>query len=172
MAKYGIDWLPDQNELLKELYPDNLTSDLVAIVGHSKTSIHTQARKLNLKKSAEFLASSASGRRSKSPIGKEYISNAGYLMRKVNNDPNEANRWKPVHVIVWEEKHGAVPENCMVAFRDGNKQNIIIENLELVTRREILNRNTIQRYPKEVIGLLQLQCKLKRTIERRMKDDA
>ncbi len=68
------------------------------------------------------------------PIGAERISKDGYLQRKVNDDMPRQKRWRGVHILVWEEANGPLPAGHAVTFRDGNKQHIALENLELLTR--------------------------------------
>lgn len=72
------------------------------------------------------------------PIGAERPDRDGYIYKKVADTRNKKNDWKMVHVLLWEQHHGEVPKNHAVVFRDGNKQNIVIENLELVTRAELM----------------------------------
>ena len=170
MAKHGMEWTPEQIALLKEYYPNNLTADLVSLVGRTENSIYGKAHKLGLKKSAEFFASSRCGLFIPSPIGTEWTDKCGYLIRKVNNDLPLNKRWKAAHVIVWEKHHGPVPEGCMVTFKDGNKKNFYPENLELVTRKDLLDRNTVHRYPKDVVSTIFVLGKFKRAIERRTKN--
>lgn len=38
--------------------------------------------------------------------------------------------------IIWEMHHGAIPEDKLLRFKDGNDFNLLISNLELQTRRE------------------------------------
>jgi len=77
------------------------------------------------------------------PIGTEVLSPDGYLKRKVSDDRTRPSRfnWKFVHVLMWEEKNGPVPEKHMVTFRDGNKANLVYENLQLLSMGENARRN-------------------------------
>lgn len=106
------------------------------------------------------------------PIGTELVNSDGYLKRKVRDDaPVGMGRrnWKFVHVLVWEEAHGPVPKGHKVVFRDGNKQNFDLANLELVTDREMMLRNSIHTVlPPELKQVVQLNGALKRKINRRM----
>lgn len=43
--------------------------------------------------------------------------------------------WPLAHHILWEEHHGKVPPGHMVKFIDGDRNNIKIENLRLVSRK-------------------------------------
>jgi hypothetical protein len=42
---------------------------------------------------------------------------------------------------VYEQKHGPIPDNMNVIFKDGNRQNCEIDNLELISKKENLLRN-------------------------------
>lgn len=46
---------------------------------------------------------------------------------------------------IWEEFHGPVPAGHQVRFRDGNKRNVEITNLECVPRSEVLERGRAMR---------------------------
>lgn len=98
------------------------------------------------------------------PVGTEVIRD-GYLTRKVSDKGNPSRRdWKAVHIIVWEKRRGLVPPNHVVIFRDGNKENIRLSNLKLLSRRENMLRNTLHRYPKEVVQVIQLRGAINRQI--------
>lgn len=103
------------------------------------------------------------------PIGTEQIRD-GYLWRKVTNHGGRHD-WNQVHVMLWEQHHGPVPTGMILVFRDRNKQNIQIENLELITRAENMRRNTIHRYPPELKDVIRLQKKLERTIRSRRDEE-
>ncbi len=101
------------------------------------------------------------------PIGAERISKGGYLQRKINDDMPLQKRWRGVHIIVWEEANGPLPAGRAVTFKDGNKRHIALENLELLTRAELMARNTIHNYPKEIAELAQLRGAITRQINKR-----
>ena len=69
------------------------------------------------------------------------------------------------HRVVWEQNNGPVPDGMVVVFKDGNKLNTAIENLELVSRKELMSKNTIHRYPEELKSTIRLIGKVKRTIK-------
>lgn len=95
------------------------------------------------------------------PVGSERITADGYRERKIA-DPN---KWRGVHLILWEEENGPIPPKHKVIFADNNKQNIVIENLILVTFGEAMRRNTIHRYPTEIKQAIRTISKLKKTIK-------
>lgn len=71
------------------------------------------------------------------PVGTERISADGYVEIKIA-DPKT---WKSKHILIWEAAHGPVPEGHVIIFADSNKLNISLDNLLLVSRRELVVLN-------------------------------
>jgi len=71
------------------------------------------------------------------PVGSERINTEGYVDIKVA-DPN---KWKPKHILLWEALHGPRPKGYKVIFADGNKLNVVAENLLLVSDNELCRMN-------------------------------
>lgn len=95
------------------------------------------------------------------PVGTTRMTADGWLEVKVA----EPRKWKGVHVTVWESVHGPVKRGFAVCFKDGNRLNSAIENLELLSRAELMARNTIHRYPQELKDAIRLVKKLRRRID-------
>lgn len=77
------------------------------------------------------------------PVGTVIAKSDGYLWKKIDDKPGVwTQNWRQLHLLVWEEVNGAVPEGYRVIFKDGNKANCSIENLALVSLAEnlVLNR--------------------------------
>lgn len=91
--------------------------------------------------------------------GHERINKDGYVMVRIR-----AGKYVLKHRYIWEQAHGPVPKGMILAFRDGNKLHITIENLELITRREGMERNTIHRFPPELVSTIRLVNKLNKQI--------
>lgn len=68
-------------------------------------------------------------------VGTEVVRSDGYTAIKVKEKGKQNERWRFKHVVLWEKHHGPVPEGHKVIFLDGNKENINIENLDLVSTR-------------------------------------
>lgn len=96
------------------------------------------------------------------PIGSERLCKDGYVQVKY-----ALHKWRAKHILIWEEKHGPLKPGEMVKFKDGNRQNIVYENLYLTTRRKNMDSNTIHRYPTELKSTIRLVGKLKRTISKK-----
>ncbi|PAM73184.1 HNH endonuclease [Stenotrophomonas maltophilia] len=120
----------------------------------------------------------ASEARNYVPIGSEKVDpKRKVLMRKVTDDPAlfPANRWRPVHVMVWEAANGPVPEGHIVVFRPGLKTLIAAEitadRLETVTLAENMRRNSYHnRFPPELKELVHLKARITRRVRRRIKE--
>jgi hypothetical protein len=101
------------------------------------------------------------------PLGSERIDNKdGYIHIKIT-EPNPytkaQTRFKQKHVVLWEREHGPVPKGFAVIFKDGDRMNCIPENLELVSRAEllVLNQNKYRDMPPEIKPALLTMAKLK-----------
>lgn len=70
--------------------------------------------------------------------------------------------WELLQRHVWAKANGEIPAGCVVIFLDGNYLNCELNNLQLISRKENMARNTIQRYPAELQEVMKLTCKLKR----------
>lgn len=104
------------------------------------------------------------------PIGTERINADGYRDRKITDTGYPPRDWRGVHLLLWEEHHGPVPPGHAVVFRNGNKADVRIENLELLTRRELMARNTVHNLPAAIVQVVQLRGALVRQINRKTKE--
>lgn len=95
-------------------------------------------------------------------IGDEREDKDGYIWVKTGTGKTKYERWKPKHHVVFGE---LVPKGMIVIFKDGNKRNFDKSNLELISRSENMKRNTIYRYPVELISLIRTTKKLQRKIK-------
>ena len=103
------------------------------------------------------------------PIGSTRFSKEGYLQRKVTDTGYPPRDWQSVHVLLWRKHRGRLRKGQVVVFKDGNKKNIKLKNLERITRRELMKRNSIHRpsYPPELRAVILLTGALKRQIRER-----
>lgn len=212
-------WTAAEDAKMRKRFPNAPTAVVAAELGRSESSVSQRAIFLGIGKSAEYLATPASGRmrpgsklgdatRFKAgqkswnkgikgscglhpncratqfekgvrrgvavklyqPIGSERVSKDGYLERKINDDMPLQARWRAVHILEWEAVNGRLPKGHALVFKNGNKADIRNDNLELITRAELMKRNSYHnRYPKEVGLLIQLRGALNRQINRRAK---
>lgn len=75
------------------------------------------------------------------PVGSERITKDGYIEIKVQ----EPNKWKLKHRMLYEKEYGVIPKGHKLIFADGNKLNLDLDNLILVSSSEelIMNRNKL-----------------------------
>lgn len=67
------------------------------------------------------------------------------------------------HVHLWECHHQKkVPKGFNVTFKDGNTMNFEIDNLEVISDAELMNRNSIVKYPIELQKAIKLNNKIKK----------
>lgn len=81
------------------------------------------------------------------PVGTIVTKTDGYLWKKIDDKPGVwLQNWKQLHLLLWEEAHGPVPEGHRVIFKDKNKQNCVLENLALVSLAEnaVMNKNGLR----------------------------
>lgn len=101
------------------------------------------------------------------PVGTERISKDGYLERKINDDMPFQRRWRGVHLILWEAKHGPLPAGHALVFRDGDKTNLAEDNFELITRADLMRRNSVHNHGPEIARIHQLKGAIRRQINKR-----
>lgn len=108
------------------------------------------------------------------PIGTTAVDAEGYWRIKVREAaPGEPHgfgntqAWPLLHRHRWAEAHGPIPPGHAVVFRDGDRTNCALENLELVSRQELMRRNSVHRLPAPLVQTIQLLGAVKRQIRRR-----
>lgn len=95
------------------------------------------------------------------PVGTEIIDSDGYIKIKLA----EPNTWKFKHRRIWEAEHGEIPNGMTVILKDSDRLNCTPENLELVSRQELLylNQHGYKELPEELkssmMAVATLECK-------------
>lgn len=103
------------------------------------------------------------------PIGSERVAD-GYLQRKVTDTGYPPRDWVSVHKLIWIEHNGPIPEGHVVVFKDHDHRNFDLENLELISRTELMRRNSVHNYPPEIRALIRLKGSLQRQINNKERD--
>ena len=70
-------------------------------------------------------------------VGEDAITTDGYVKTKIA----EPDVWEYKHKLIWMEANGLIPEKHSIVFADGNKLNLDIDNLLLVSKAELLMLN-------------------------------
>lgn len=74
------------------------------------------------------------------PVGTTVITTDGYPAVKLA----QPNKWGFVHIMNWEKHNGPIPDGMCVTFIDDDQTNTDIENLELISRAELLRTNQLK----------------------------
>lgn len=163
----GYIWTEKEDNLLRELAPGRTVYEISEELrkhGINRTPAQVRNRKKYLgitsgqvqrpsEKSRATQFKPGSLPHNAKPIGYERLSKSGYIEVKVKMRPTAQpdgkrcnDNFVPKHKLVWEAANGPVPEGCIVVFKDGNKQNITLENLACITRKQnaVLNHAHIR----------------------------
>lgn len=108
------------------------------------------------------------------PIGATRLVD-GYLYVKVAEVPHQPYtvNWKPLHILEWERANGRpLPDGHCLRFRDGNRLNTALSNLELISRADNARRNAMHRLPEPIRRAIHAKGALNRRINRMEKRNA
>lgn len=93
-------------------------------------------------------------------IGYERISVDGYVEVKTEKG------FVLKHRLLWKEKYGPIPKGYIIRFKNGNKHDVRIENLEMVTLSQNMKDNTIHNYPPEIQTAIRSILNIRRRIKK------
>lgn len=98
-------------------------------------------------------------------VGSERVDADGYTLVKIK----EPKTWAPKHKLLWEKEYGKIPKGSVLIFLDGNKNNITMENLAVITMEEnlALNRAKLRSENQEHTNTGILIVRVKAAIKRR-----
>ena len=101
------------------------------------------------------------------PVGSERVNVDGYVEIKVE----EPNKWKLKHRVIWEEANGEIPKGSVIIFADGNKQNVTINNLRIISRgtHAVINHSGLSEFNGEFKDTAIAIAELKRKSSERKK---
>ncbi len=97
-------------------------------------------------------------------IGHTRRNGDGYLERKTADTGCTRRDYTPVHHLVWRLHGGTVPRGHALVFRDRNPDHLDINNLELITRAELMRRNSVHRWPEPIKAAIRAKASLVRAI--------
>lgn len=91
-------------------------------------------------------------------VGSERITKNGYIEIKIK----EPNKWQLKHRYIYEKKYGKIPKGYNLIFLDGNRKNINLSNLKLISKSEdlIMNRNNLFTKNKDITNTGSLIARL------------
>jgi hypothetical protein len=109
------------------------------------------------------------------PIGTISPDGEGYLRIKVREAVHgkeatgfgNTKVWPLLARHTWEQQNGPIPPKHVIRFKDGNKQNCAIDNLELLSQRENMRRNSFwTTIPRDLAEVMHLNGALKRKLRK------
>jgi hypothetical protein len=153
-------WTVDDDAMLRASYDRERTTDLALRLGRAVSAVYKRAENLGLSKPRiKPRASNAA------PIGTiRRAGRQGYQFIKVKPG-GWPNAWRRLHHVEWETANGPIPDGYVIAFRDGNVENIDIDNLELVHKDEWIKRYIPEHtMPPELAEVIRLKASLTRTL--------
>lgn len=106
----GRFWTEKEDEVIRDMYPDNNTAVLVAVLNRSYSAVSNRANMLGVYKSAEFLASEASGR-----LKKEGHKGVLHRFKKGQTPPNKGKR------LFEFMSEAGIAESSKTRFKKGNE---------------------------------------------------
>jgi len=90
----------------------------------------------------------------------------GYVYRKVADTMGVSwtENWVREHRRIWEEAHGPIPPGHTLVFKNGNALDVRLDNLEVLGRRALLQRNYVHNLPAPIKSAVYALGALKRAI--------
>lgn len=182
-------WTPEEDALLRELAPGRTIYEISEELrkhGIYRKPAQVRYRKMYLgitsgqvsrttEKSRATQFKSGNLPHNTKPIGYERLSRDGYIEVKVKMRPSNPkcnDNFVPKHKLVWEAANGPVPEGCVIAFKDGNRQNVSLENLACITRKQnaVLNHAHIRCDNPEAFDVCLAMADIKSAVSKRKKE--
>lgn len=147
----------------------NLTNDIDTKFKKGQTSWN-KGRKMSTEqyekcKRTMFQKGNSSNAR---PVGDERIDIDGYTYIKVK----QPNKWVLKHRWLYEKAKGKIPKGYNLIFADGNKQNLNLDNLILVSNSElfIINQKGLYKQDKELTKSGAMVAKVLDKVNKRRRD--
>jgi len=75
-------------------------------------------------------------------------------------------KWDTLSRVVWKQENGKIPRGYNIVFKNGDTMNCTIDNLEMISNAELMQRNTCQNYPEPLRKLIQIKGVLSRQINK------
>ncbi|HEY0429012.1 MAG TPA: HNH endonuclease signature motif containing protein [Pyrinomonadaceae bacterium] len=96
-------------------------------------------------------------------IGDERVVDKDFVQIKTDSG------WQMKHYFIWKQQGRRIPKTHFLLFKDGNKRNFDIENLELVSQSEAGHRLALSQRPAELRPLLSVVRELQQELDKQNK---
>lgn len=163
-------WTAADDAAIRQHYATMRVDLLASSLGITRQQLYWRARKkLGLGKPHSGGGKGLPSPRA-APVGTTRKS-ANYWFVKVR-EGRWPRAWRQVHHVVWEAEHGPIPPDHIVAFRDGNADNVAPENLALFSKSEwVAQRVHIEgRLPPDLAQVIRIKAVLTRQINQATKE--
>lgn len=159
----GPAWPDPDLAFLVRSYSEISNKEIAEQMGRSLSAINNMANKLKLRKPEKFFSPFKPGMTPSHtmPLGSIRSDFYGYKQIKTENG------WERLHILIWKRERGDYDSNkYLVRFKDGNKENLDIDNLELITKEEIIKDNSMHNLPPELKEVIHLKATVTNMIRR------
>jgi len=99
-------------------------------------------------------------------IGALRVNSEGYIAMRTSFKPGSGG-WTSLARTLWEDAFGPVPKGHTLIFKDGDRLNVELGNLELISRADLMRRNSVHNIPEPLKSTIQVLGQLKRRISER-----
>ena len=104
------------------------------------------------------------------PLGSISIM-VGYWVMKVSHTGNQHQKWKFLHRLLWEKEKGPIPKGMNVVFRNGDRNDIRMENLMLMDRKEMARYTPVDDSEPEMQRFSEIIARVAAKVAEKMKGE-
>jgi len=161
-------WSQEELDYLTEAWPKISAIIIARKIGRHVSTVRSKANDLGLKHDDDFEIYN----HQRKEIGHLKKNRHSMWVRKINNTGLYRRDWAYEHRRLWEEKHGEIPCGHMLIFKDGDHDNLSIDNFELISRKDFIIRHNIHKnYPKELLETIFTLGWFKRKLRERIESE-
>lgn len=170
-----IDWVGSgMLDRLRELYPRTKNAVIAEILGVSKQQVVSTALYYGIKKAKDYVHEGRyrTGIPSANtlPIGTVRMHGSRVLIKVTDNKENPKHDWVSYQYYLWVGAGNRQPKDNEVLrikpqYVGLHHSKWTVEHIECVTMAEHLERNSINRYPKELNSAIRILARINREIE-------
>lgn len=104
------------------------------------------------------------------PLGSISIM-VGYWVMKVSHTGNQHQKWKFLHRLLWEKEKGPIPKGMNVVFRNGDRNDIRMENLMLMNNKEMARYTPVDDSEPEMQRFSEIVARVAAKVAEKMKGE-
>jgi hypothetical protein len=135
-----------EDYFLRNNYQTMSDPEISAKLGRTFNSVRARRRALNLQKNSKMIQRRKCFKKGNIPHN---AYDEGTIIRKKDTKgryyyfikEQKQGKLKPLHSFLWRKSGREIPEKHIVVFSDGDADNCTLENLECISRAELLIRN-------------------------------